>query len=59
MRAIDFCLELGMQKMVFEGDALVLIQALKEEVECMAWYKNLIKEAKLYFKTQNLLEHVV
>lgn len=44
-RALIFCSELGIEKALFEGDAQVLINAIKCEDECLAWFGNLVEEA--------------
>lgn len=54
LRALNFFLELGMQQVEFEGDALAVIEAIKKESECLAWYGDLIEEAKQYFKGRSL-----
>lgn len=50
LRAMEFFLELGFSHIQFEGDALLIIQAIKKRSECLAWYGDLVKEAKFNFQ---------
>lgn len=45
LRDLDFCMECGFLDVVLEGDAQVIIYALKRDDECLAWYGKLIEEA--------------
>lgn len=52
-RAMVFCLELGFTVAQFEGDAQIVVTALNNETESLAWYGHLVEEAKLIFQQQN------
>lgn len=46
MRAMVFCVELGIKVVQFEGDALTVVKAISSETENLAWYGHLVEEAK-------------
>ncbi|XP_035547305.1 uncharacterized protein LOC118348876 [Juglans regia] len=49
-RTIEVCKEMGFNKVVFEGDTLVMINALKENVVCWTWYGQVVEEVKSSLK---------
>lgn len=46
LKAMELCTELRFSKIEFEGNAQLIVQAVKEKSECLAWYGELIEEAK-------------
>lgn len=50
LRALTFCLELGLQRVKLERDALVVIEAINQEAECVACYRDLSEEVKQLLK---------
>lgn len=51
---MKFCIELGFERVNFEGDAQVLINAIKGEEVCWAWYRNLIEDVRQILKNISL-----
>lgn len=49
-RALQLCAELNVPVMVFEGDALQVIEAVKKKEECWSWYGQLIEDVKQAMK---------
>lgn len=52
-RAMYFCMELGFERAQFEGDTELLINAITNEAECVAWFGHLVEEAKQIFKNRS------
>ncbi|XP_041009471.1 probable inactive receptor kinase At5g53320 [Juglans microcarpa x Juglans regia] len=50
IRTIEVCREMGFNKVVFEGDALIVINAVKEDVACWAWYGQVVEDVKSSLK---------
>lgn len=51
---MKFCIELGFERVNFESDAQVLINAIKGEEVCWAWYGNLIEDVRQILKNISL-----
>lgn len=49
LRAIEFYEEFGHHQVAFEGDAQLVVWAIENKEECLAWYRELINEAKSIF----------
>ncbi|KAF5478200.1 hypothetical protein F2P56_004782 [Juglans regia] len=45
-RIIGIYIEMGFRRVVFEGDALVIINAVKGEAECWTWYSQIVEDVK-------------
>ena len=45
-RAISFAEEIGLQKVIFEGDAVSIINSLNTEDECLASFGHLIEDSR-------------
>ena len=45
-RAISFAQEIGLQEVVFEGDAEIIINSLNSDEECMASFGHLIEDSQ-------------
>lgn len=48
---MKLCTELEMENIQLEEDALVLVNAIKNEEDCWAWYDNLVEDAKQLLKS--------
>lgn len=46
-RAMKLCSEMGFDQVNLEGDTQIIIQATKKEEVYLAWYGELIEDAKL------------
>ncbi|KAF5450671.1 hypothetical protein F2P56_031001 [Juglans regia] len=49
-RTIEVCKEMGFNKVIFEGDALVIINTVKENVMCWTWYGQVVEDVKSSLK---------
>lgn len=45
-RAMIFCTEIGLQNVIFEGDAKVIIEEINSTETCWATYGHLVEEIK-------------
>lgn len=44
---VEFCEELGLSKVQLEGDAQIIIDAVKVEKECSTWFGGIIDDVKI------------
>lgn len=49
-RAMEFCIELNFSNVVFDGDALAVIEAVNSRNEVWIWYGQLIEDLRRVFK---------
>ncbi|XP_040987787.1 uncharacterized protein LOC121235506 [Juglans microcarpa x Juglans regia] len=47
------CSELGFNRVLFEGDAQVVVNAIRNPVENWTWYGHIIEDVKSVFKTMS------
>lgn len=47
LRAMQLCIKLGYEWVDFEGDALVVVNSINAHEPSLAWYGELIEDAKL------------
>lgn len=52
LRTLEFWVEQSINTIELEGDAQIIIQALKKDNECLTWYGELIEEVKCYLRNQ-------
>ncbi|XP_041026926.1 uncharacterized protein LOC121267121 [Juglans microcarpa x Juglans regia] len=45
-RTIEICIEMCFNRVVFEGDALIIINDVKDNVECWTWYGQVVEDVK-------------
>ncbi|KAF5442911.1 hypothetical protein F2P56_035519 [Juglans regia] len=59
-RAVELCTELRFTNVVFEGDALTIIDAINRSKESWVWYGQMIEDLKQFFTYTNRwkLQHV-
>jgi ribonuclease HI len=59
-RAIGFCKEMGFSRMIFEGDALVVIKALNSDAVCWSRYGHVMDDSRILLKdfSQVSVQHV-
>lgn len=53
-RAMQFCPELGIERVRFEGDVQLLINYINTKGECKTWHENLNEDAKIVMKNRPL-----
>lgn len=51
---MELCSELSMERLLLDGDAMVLIKVINSEVHCWAWYDNLVEDANHVLKNRAL-----
>lgn len=54
LRAMEFCVKLDFERVKFKCDALILINTIKREEACWAWYGNLIEDVQQILKNRSL-----
>lgn len=52
-RADDLCLEIGLNNVIFKGDTLSIIKAIKEKEEGCLWYDQMIEVIRVFFKERD------
>ena len=58
LKVVQFALELGLTRVVFEGDSIVIINALPHGVDDMASFGNILDNIRMHFAVFQFVEFV-